>query len=1056
MLSRQGLPIWNPDEIPDDAIDRGAYVLRESSKDEPDLILIGTRLRGAHLRRGRGPARAGRIGTRVVSAPCLDRFAEQDEDYRESVLPRAVRARVSVEAATPLGWSTWIGEDGEAIGMTTFGSSAPQPDLYEHFGFTPEKVARAGARRGGTDFGPHLKGAAMSVGAGVNERLAALTAAGTSVWLDQIRRSLITSGELERLERELSLRGVTSNPAIFEKAILGSTDYDEQIAELAPQGLSAREIYDEIAVLDVQLACDVLRPVWDEADHADGFVSLEVEPAFAHDTDATLKQAHEYWERVERPNLMIKIPGTEAGVPAIEEAIAAGINVNVTLLFSVESYTAIAEAFIRGMERRREAGESLDVHSVASFFVSRVDTEVDKRLAESGQEELRGIAAVANARAAYQRFKELFRGEPFAALRDAGAMVQRPLWASTGVKDPHYPETKYVDSLVAPDTVNTMPMPTLNACAEELEVSGATADQDPTADLERLEAAGIDMGDVTKTLLREGIEKFVDPFDALIGGIELAREGIVTGRPKTIKSALPDDLEPPVIERVQAAERENVAKRIWAHDESLWGGPGVPEIGNRLGWLAISEKMLEHASDLREFADAARADGLEHAVLLGMGGSSLGPEVIRRSYGDVPDGMRLHVLDSTDPGAVRDTEQAVDLDKTLFIVSSKSGGTVETLSHMRYFFERTGGDGSRFCAVTDPGSPLVELAREHGFRRVFENDPNIGGRYSVLSYFGLVPAALAGVNIEAMLHQAQVAEQNCAQFDSAESNSGLWLGCVMGELAQHGRDKLTYLVSEPVSSFGLWVEQLIAESTGKHGKGILPVADEPLGPPEVYGDDRVFAYLRNEDEPDEEMDAAVEALGRAGHPTTTGRVVGGAADLGRIFFVTEFAVAVAGWALGINPFDQPNVQEAKDNTARILEEGLPDVDPGSLEELLSGAAPPNYIAITAFAPPSEEMDAAVTELRVALRERTKCTTTFGYGPRYLHSTGQYHKGGPPNGLFIQLYQPAGEDIEIPEAGYSFEHLKNAQALGDMQTLRSHGLGVARIEIDGPEAVRRLV
>ena len=320
----------------------------------------------------------------------------------------------------------------------------------------------------------------MSVGAGVNERLAALTAAGTSVWLDQIRRSLITSGELERLERELSLRGVTSNPAIFEKAILGSTDYDEQIAELAPQGLSAREIYDEIAVLDVQLACDVLRPVWDEADHADGFVSLEVEPAFAHDTDATLKQAHEYWERVDRPNLMIKIPGTEAGVPAIEEAIAAGINVNVTLLFSVESYTAIAEAFIRGMERRLEAGESLDVHSVASFFVSRVDTEVDKRLAESGHEELRGIAAVANARAAYQRFKELFRGERFAALRDAGAMVQRPLWASTGVKDPHYPETKYVDSLVAPDTVNTMPMPTLNACAEELEVSGATADQDPT------------------------------------------------------------------------------------------------------------------------------------------------------------------------------------------------------------------------------------------------------------------------------------------------------------------------------------------------------------------------------------------------------------------------------------------------------------------------------------------------------------------------------------------------------------------------------------------------
>ena len=899
----------------------------------------------------------------------------------------------------------------------------------------------------------------MSVGAGVNERLAALTEAGTSVWLDQIRRSLITSGELERLERELCLRGVTSNPAIFEKAILGSTDYDQQIAELSETGLSAREIYDEVAILDVRLACDVLRGVWDEAEHADGFVSLEVEPALAHDTEATLTQAREYWERVDRPNLMIKIPGTEAGVPAIEEAIAAGINVNVTLLFSVESYSAIAEAFIRGMERRHEAGESLDVHSVASFFVSRVDTEVDRRLADASPThsgELRGIAAIANARAAYIRFEELFRGERFATLREAGAPVQRPLWASTGVKDPHYPETKYVDSLVGPDTVNTMPMPTLLACADQLEVSGPTAGQDPSADLDRLEAAGIDMGDVTKTLLREGIEKFVDPFDALIGGIELAREGIVTDRPKTIKATLPDELEPPVIERVNTAQREDVAKRIWAHDESLWGGPGVPEIGDRLGWLTISEKMLEHAGELREFADAARADGLEHAVLLGMGGSSLGPEVIRRSYGDVPGAMRLHVLDSTDPAAVRDVERQVDLDKTLFIVSSKSGGTTETLSHMRYFYERCGGDGSRFCAVTDPGSPLAELARERGFRHVFENDPNIGGRYSVLSYFGLVPAACAGVNIEAMLHQAQVAEQNCAQFDSAQSNSGLWLGCVMGELAQQGRDKLTYAVSEPLSSFGLWVEQLIAESTGKHRKGILPVADEPLAAPDAYGDDRVFAYLRNEDEPDEEMDAAIEALGRAGHPTATLSVAGGAADLGRIFFFAEFATAVAGWVLGINPFDQPNVQEAKDNTARILEQGLPELEPGSLEELLSEASPPHYIAVTAFAPPSDELDSAVTDLRTELRSRTTCATTFGYGPRYLHSTGQYHKGGPPNGLFIQLYQPAEEDIEIPEAGYSFEYLKNAQALGDMQTLREHGLRVVRIEIDGPDAVRRLI
>ncbi|HEU0023205.1 MAG TPA: bifunctional transaldolase/phosoglucose isomerase [Thermoleophilaceae bacterium] len=891
----------------------------------------------------------------------------------------------------------------------------------------------------------------MSVEASVNQRLAALTAAGTSVWLDQIRRSLITSGELERLVREDSLRGVTSNPAIFEKAILGSSDYDEQLEELAGRGADRRSIYEGIAILDVQLACDVLRPVWDDAGGADGFVSLEVEPALAHDTDKTLEQARDFWGRVDRPNLLIKIPGTDEGVPAIEEAIAGGINVNVTLLFSVESYTAIAEAYIRGMERRLEAGESMDVHSVASFFVSRVDTEVDKRLEGLGREDLRGIAAIANARAAYVRFKELFLGERFAALRDAGAPVQRPLWASTGVKDPHYPETKYVDGLVAPHTVNTMPMPTLLACAEELEVTGATADQDPTPDLERLAEAGIDMGDVTKKLLMDGIQKFMEPFDALLDGIELAREGVVTGRPPTIKSTIPDELEPAIVKRGERAREEDVVKRAWSKDESLWGGPGVPEIGDRLGWLTISDKMLEHAGELAEFVDEVRADGFTDVALLGMGGSSLGPEVIRRSFGEIPGGLRLHVLDSTDAGAVLALERSLDLERTLFVVSSKSGGTIETLSHMRYFLDRCGGDGHRFAVVTDPGSPLAGTARELGFRRVFENDPNIGGRYSVLSYFGLVPAALAGVNVEALLGTAQVAEQNCANTGDTSANSGLWLGIVMGELALQGRDKLTFVVAPPIGSFGLWAEQLVAESTGKHGKGVLPVADEPLGDPDLYGDDRVFVYLRNPEEPDEALDEAVEALGRAGHPTIT--LEGhGAADLGRIFFFAEFATAVSGWVLGINPFDQPNVQEAKDNTAKVLEGGdLPSVDPGDLSDLLEDATPPHYVAIMGYVQPSGAFDEAVAELREAIRAGSKATTTFGYGPRFLHSTGQMHKGGPPNGLFLQLVHDGAEDAEIPGAGYGFTHLKNAQAIGDLLTLRDHGLPAVQVRLEGDPA-----
>ncbi len=895
----------------------------------------------------------------------------------------------------------------------------------------------------------------MSIGAQVNERLAALTEAGVSVWLDQIRRTLITEGELQRLVDEYSLRGVTSNPAIFEKAILGSDDYDDDLRELSAEDLTAPEIFERLAIKDVQLAADVLRAVWDEADGADGFVSFEVEPSKAHDTEGSLEQARDYWSRVDRPNLMIKIPGTEEGLPAIEEAIYEGINVNVTLLFKVESYDAVTERYIRGMERRLDEGKSMDVHSVASFFVSRVDTEVDKRLEKLDRADLQGKAGLANAREAYMHFKQIFEGERFARLREAGCPVQRPLWASTGVKDPKYPDTLYVDGLVAPHTVNTMPMATLNAAAEQSEFHGATADEDPTEELKELADAGIDMGDVTDTLLREGIEKFIEPFDELIRGVESAREAAVTKRPATIASSIPDELEPGIIEQVERAQKEEVVKRIWRKDATLWAPEGTPEIANRLGWLTISDALLDQADGLEAFAAECRSDGLEYAVLLGMGGSSLGPEVIRRSFGD-SGGMTLHVLDSTDADEIAAVEQAVDLDKTLFIVSSKSGGTVETLSHMRHFYELCGGDGSRFVAVTDPGSPLVEEAQSRGFRKVFENDPNIGGRYSVLSHFGMVPAVLAGVDIRALLHGAQVAEQHCQSAHAVEANSGLWLGLAIGSLARQGHDKATFVVDGAIGSFGLWVEQLIAESTGKQGRGILPVADEPLGAPEDYGDDRVFIHLRDDENPDEEHAERVEALARAGHPTIT-LAAKGPEDLGRVFFFAEFAVAVAGWVLDINPFDQPNVQEAKDATNRILSEGMPELEAGDFREALE-ASPPQYVALTGFMAPSDEVDAAMAGLRTRIREKTKCTTTFGYGPRYLHSTGQYHKGGPPNGVFVQLYHRAGEDVEIPDAGYGFEHLKLAQALGDAQTLREHGLTVVRVELEGEpaQAIERIL
>ncbi|HEV3056052.1 MAG TPA: bifunctional transaldolase/phosoglucose isomerase, partial [Solirubrobacteraceae bacterium] len=836
-----------------------------------------------------------------------------------------------------------------------------------------------------------------------------------------------------------------------EKAILGSNDYDDELDQAARENLEAQAIFERLAIRDLQGAADLLAEVHRESGGRDGFVSMEVMPSAAYDTEATLEMARNYWQRLDRPNAMIKIPGTPPGVPAIEQAIYEGININVTLLFAVEAYEQVAEAYIRGLERRQAEGKSLDVNSVASFFVSRVDTNVDKKLDELGRTDLQGTAALANAREAYGRFKEIFHGDRFAALREAGAAVQRPLWASTGTKNAHYSDVMYVDGLVGPETVNTMPLATLLAVADHGEVDGVTAEEDPTAALEALAEAGIDMKQVTDELLDDGVKQFDDAIQRLLAGIDERRAAIVTGAPPTIHARLPDQVQGATAERVNKALSERVAERIWRRDPSLWGGPGVPEIENRLGWLTVSEPMLEHASELHEFAASVRADGLTHAVLLGMGGSSLGPEVIRLSFGEVPDGLSLTVLDSTHPDVVLSVADSVPIDRTLFIVSSKSGGTIETLSHYRYFASVAGPE--QFIAITDPGSPLETLANDNGFRRVFLNPPDIGGRYSVLSYFGLVPAALMGVSIEALLHRCQVAEQNCAHYDSSESNSGLWLGATLGELANQGRDKLTFIVSEPIQSFGLWAEQLVAESTGKQGRGILPVADEPLGDASVYGSDRVFAYLRNTDQPNADLDAAVEALADAGQPTLT-LATHGPADLGRIFFLAEFAVAVAGWALEINPFDQPNVQEAKDKTKQVLDAGLPTIDPASdeaLRALLTDAGPPHYVAVLGYLPPSDELDAAVSELRASIRELTGAAVTFGYGPRFQHSTGQEHKGGAPVGRFLQLVNTPTRDADIPGAGYSFGTLCAAEAAGDLETLRSHKLPAERVALEGDPA-----
>jgi glucose-6-phosphate isomerase len=491
-----------------------------------------------------------------------------------------------------------------------------------------------------------------------------------------------------------------------------------------------------------------------------------------------------------------------------------------------------------------------------------------------------------------------------------------------------------------------------------------------------------------------------------------------------IDTQLPGELDTRVRGRVERAREDDVLGRIERNDGTLWAPAGTPELTDRLGWLDIAERMGEQLGDLEAFVDAVRADGLTDAVLLGMGGSSLAPEVFWRTFGAREGYLRLHVLDSTDPDQIQAVIDAIDLDRTLFIVSSKSGGTIETLSQFKLFHSLQG-DGSHFVAVTDPGSQLEGIARDNGFRHIFGGDPEIGGRYSALSNFGLVPAALIGADVAAVLDGAR----------NADREAGVRLGCTIGELALAGRDKLTFAVEAPLSSFGLWVEQLIAESTGKQGKGILPVADEPLVDPRAYGDDRVFAHIG--------PTPGLAELRDAGHPVLHVEAAV-PADLGRLYFLWELATAVAGWVLEINPFDQPNVQEAKDATKRVLDAGPPDLDPGDLDSVLEGIGPPRYVAIMAYVPYSDATEAAIARLRERLVTEHHVATTFGYGPRFLHSTGQLHKGGPKTGAFVQIVHEPSTDFEVPGDPFTFATLFRAQADGDLQTLRAHGLDAVRV------------
>lgn len=927
---------------------------------------------------------------------------------------------------------------------------------------------------------------------------------GQSIWYDNIRRSLITSGELKRMMNDYGLTGLTSNPVIFEKAISGAEEYDPDIHRLMGEGLDKDEILTELTTEDIRLAADTLLPVYELSAGDDGYVSIEVRPQLANDAERSIKEARHLRNLIDRPNVMIKIPGTAKGIKAIEELYYQGFNINVTLLFSVKRYEEVARAYVRALERRAKESKPIDnLFGVASFFVSRVDTLADRLLeeraerAKSNDEKARlhalmGKVAVANAKLAYLKHREIFSTDEFEALKEKGARAQKLLWASTSTKNPRYSDIKYVEELIAPETINTMPLQTLHAFEDHGRVAFTLEEDLHGAEetMKELKDLGIDYDGVTDTLEEEGIKGFVKGFDELMGCIAEKAVELREGRRPSFEFHLGEYADK-VADVLKRFDEEKFTERLWEKDPTLW--KKTPEdreiIKNALGWLALPGIMPANVEAITAFAEELKGSAFTDAVLLGMGGSSLAPLVLAETFGTREGYPTLTVLDSTDPDAVREVTDKITPANTLFIVSSKSGSTIEPLSLFGYFYEvlkKTLGEsaGRNFIAITDPGTPLEGFSRKYGFRHLFLNPPDIGGRYSALSYFGLVPAAISGVDISKLLYFAERVEEAAVPCVTSEHDPAVKLGAALGVLGKSGRNKLTFFTSREISTFGLWIEQLIAESTGKEGRGLVPVTGEPIGEPGDYSDDRVFILL-SYGEPDEDTAGRLERIKSLGHPVITFRI-NDLHELGGEFLRWEIATAAAGEVLGINPFDQPDVELAKRLTMSLLDKAgkgeaekpkpvgtkvegdgvslhigpaaaallkdsasLKDGNfTGALRDFLTLVERGGYVGLLAYVNIFERtLDACFTAMRRDIRDATKAAVQFGYGPRYLHSTGQLHKGGAKNGVFLIITHGTAREIEIPESRFGFSMLELSQAFGDMEALDSKGCKVALIHLE---------
>lgn len=913
---------------------------------------------------------------------------------------------------------------------------------------------------------------------------------GQSIWYDNIQRKLLLNGELAQMIASREIFGVTSNPSIFQNAIAKSSDYDTALKPMAWAGWKADDIFWELAVEDIRAAADLFKPLYIETSGGDGYVSLEVSPLLAHDAEGTLKQALELWKRVDRENLMIKIPATKEGIVAIEKAITAGLNVNVTLIFSLERYQEVIDAYLKGLENRVAQGKPVNqIASVASFFVSRVDSKVDPRLQKlvdaggptaAKAAALLGKAAISNVKLAYEVFKKSFTASRFEKLSAQGARLQRPLWASTSTKNAAYRDVIYIEELVGADTVNTVPPQTLKAFLDhgKAELTVEKKLDSAAQTFKELEGLGILMSEVTLELENEGVKSFEDAFTALLQTID--------DRATAARLELGSLKETTVSLSKKLAENGTI-RRLFDVDPTLWTADpaGQEEIRKRCNWLNAPWTSSDILAEYEALLAHCETEGITHALLLGMGGSSLAPEVLRLVNGVTERagkmGLDLAILDSTDPVQVQAALDRSGVEKTLYVVSSKSGGTAEVNAYFDFFWEKAVAKlgkkaGDHFIAITDPGTKLEKMAAEHKFCHTYLADPMVGGRNSALTAFGLVPAALIGMDLEKLLSNARALADQCVPEVPFGANPGAMLGVVMGAAWSAGRDKLTVLTDKAWDSFGSWLEQLVAESSGKQGKGIVPVAQEPFIDTKAYAADRLFVYLRSSGE----NDTFCADLRKSGQPVLEFSV-NDSYDLGGQFYLWEVATAIACSILQVNSFDQPDVQDNKTRTVNKIDGfrktgQLSDYQPvltlgqvkafvsngsqlpaaKSVNELIlaylqSVVKPGDFVAINTYLPRNAASTASLTGLRKQLLEKFHVATTLGFGPRFLHSTGQLHKGGPDNGVFVEITADTDADRDIPTEGLTFGTLERAQAIGDFEALEARKRRVIRIQLPKPDA-----